>query len=117
MMVAVAAPLLAGCGGDAQRTAGTGEAPTAASTAPTAAPEFAPPPAAPRNPAQARSANPLPTAADSAAALAEDVSPEWKMRSRHREPYASCIEKTVNAPAEVRPTLVEACNRLPDAPG
>jgi len=119
IVAAGAALLLGGCGGDTPPTDEGRGAPVAESTAPVqSSPEAAPPPAPPRSSAApARSPSQVPTAADSAAALAEDVSPEWKMRSRQREPYTSCIEKTVNAPADVRPTLVQACNRLPDAPG
>lgn len=58
----------------------------------------------------------VPSAADSAAALADDVSPEWKMRARQMAPFSDCMEKTRNTPESVRPTLVEACHRLPDAP-
>jgi hypothetical protein len=115
--------VLAACGGEAPAVE-TKEAPAAAGSSASnpepsgaAQPEAEAEAEAPRSAAApTRSPSQVPTAADSAAALAEDVSPEWKMRSRQREPYSSCMEKTVNAPADIRPTLVAACGRLPDAP-
>jgi|GEM_PF-1827012 len=112
------APLfLAACGSEPRA-----EAPDAAppATTPPAAPApdarpAPPPPAGTAPPPPPPVAN-APTAADSAAARAEDVSPEWKQRSRMGESYASCMEKTTNAPESARPPLVAACGRLPDAP-
>lgn len=90
----------------------TGAAPATEAPPVTVAPAEAVTPA----PARSAGAEQIPTAADSAAALAEDVSPEWKMRTRQMAPFSDCMEKTRNAPDDVRPTLVEACHRLPDAP-
>ncbi len=60
---------------------------------------------------------PEPTAADSAAAAREDVSPEWKMNERKMAPYSDCMTKARDAPADIRVRLEAACGNLPDAPG
>jgi hypothetical protein len=77
------------------------------------------PVAAPAEPL-ARAADPAPapspTAQDSAAATAEDVSPEWKQRARSMGSYARCLEQVAQAPPEGRARLEEACSRHPDAP-
>jgi len=111
----IAPLLLAACGSEpraeAPDAAPAVQPEAAASAAPAAAPTTAD-----AGPAPPSSGPAAPTAADSAAAKAEDVSPEWKQRSRMGESYASCMEKTVNASEPVRATLVAACGRLPDAP-
>lgn len=121
-LVAAITLLTAGCAGDRTATddaalPASAESATVAASA-VEAPPVGAPVAAEVTPTAGRPApaEQLPTAADSAAALAEDVSPEWKMRTRQMEPFADCLEKTRGAPDDVRPTLVAACHRLPDAP-
>jgi hypothetical protein len=58
----------------------------------------------------------LPTPADSAAAAAEDVSPEWKQRERSMSTYEECVAQTRGADAAVRARLEEICSRRPGAP-
>lgn len=65
---------------------------------------------------QLPTAEPVPTAADSAAAAREDVSPEWKQRERTMASYAQCMEQTRGADPAVRARLEAACARLPGAP-
>lgn len=65
---------------------------------------------------QAAAPEPAPTAADSAAAAREDVSPEWKQRERTMGSYEDCMEQTKGADAALRPRLEAACARLPGAP-
>ena len=57
-----------------------------------------------------------PTAADSAAAVAQDVSPEWIQRSREMASYDDCMRQAGAAPPPVRPRLEQACRNLPTAP-
>jgi hypothetical protein len=66
--------------------------------------------------ASAAAQAPEPTAADSAAAAREDVSPEWKMNERKMAPYSDCMAKARDAPADIRVRLEAACGNLPDAP-
>jgi hypothetical protein len=109
---------LAACGdepqtADAAATDATAAAP-AGGSAPAAAPVEPPP-----RPSRGRSASapaPVPTAADSAAAVKEDVSPEWKMNQRSMAPYADCMAQANSAPEQARARLAAACANLPDAP-
>jgi hypothetical protein len=116
-----AALVLAGaCGGDAGEAsaAGAKSADSAAAASPTAATETP----APGNdvPPGASAPQPMavrpPTREDSAAAAAEDVSPEWKQRSREMSNYAQCMKQASGAEPPMRARLEEACSRLPDAP-
>jgi hypothetical protein len=105
---------LAACGGEsraADATDGPAEAP-----APALAEAPPLPPAARMPPTAERAAAPVPTAADSAAAVREDVSPEWKMNQRNMAPYADCMAQANTAPEEARARLAAACANLPDAP-
>ena len=113
--------LAAACGGGdagepaAQSPAGVqaAAAVTEATPAGTSAPApDAPPVASAPQPA----AEPIPSKADSAAAVAEDVSPEWKQRQRSMASYEECMAQTRGAEAAVRPRLEEACSRLRGAP-
>ena len=63
-----------------------------------------------------RPAEPVPTAADSAAAAAQDVSPEWIQRSRTMQSYEDCMRGAREAPQEARAQLLRACANLPTAP-
>jgi hypothetical protein len=110
---------LAACGGDRPEAAEPAVPPTdavsAEASAPAAAPaEPAPPPATAARTASTRA--PMPTAADSAAALREDVSPEWKMNQRNMAPYAECMAQAKSIPEPARARLVAACASRPDAP-
>lgn len=116
-----AALVLAGaCGGDAA------EAPAADAASPDspapAAPVAATETSAPGNdvPPGALTPQPAvvrpPTREDSLAAAAEDVSPEWKQRSRQMSSYSNCMKQASGAEPPMRARLEEACSRLPDAP-
>lgn len=115
VMAAAAALVLCGCRGDAPAAEDAPPAAPAASVPGNVPPPSEAPAASPRADRTTTSAEPQPTAADSAAAKAEDVSPEWKQRSRSMESFASCMEKVRGAPEAVRPNLEAACRRLPDA--
>jgi hypothetical protein len=111
---------LAACG-DEGRTADAAATDAAASAADPAggsAPSAAPvePPPRPRRGRNASAPPPVPTAADSAAAVKEDVSPEWKMNQRSMAPYADCMAQANSAPEPARARLAAACANLPDAP-
>lgn len=77
----------------------------------------APPPAPAGGPDTAAAAPPAVTEADFAAAAAEDSiqavrdSATFAERLNAREGLASCMEKTRNAPAELRAQLEGACRR------
>ncbi|HYW10131.1 MAG TPA: hypothetical protein VE913_24400 [Longimicrobium sp.] len=115
---ALVAILLASACGSEPRAAPQAGSPQAASTAPAAETPAPPPPAVSATPPPAPGEHSsAPTAADSAAAAAEDVSPEWKRNTRAMAPHASCMEQARAAPAASRPVLEAACGRLPDAPG
>lgn len=109
--------LAAACGDPAPEGAAGGAAapdsavPAAATE--TSAPEPGVPPAAsvPQTVVQ-----PEPTREDSVAAAAEDVSPEWKQRTRQMAGYARCMEQASSVEPPMRARLQEACSRLPDAP-
>ncbi|HEX6369452.1 MAG TPA: hypothetical protein VF006_11000 [Longimicrobium sp.] len=110
---------LAACGGGEPGTADDAPGDAAAAPAdgspPAAAPAAVPPP----RPSRGRTASapaPVPTAADSAAARQEDVSPEWKMNQRNMAPYADCMAQANSAPEHARARLAAACGNLPDAP-
>lgn len=108
--------LAAACGGGDGGTPPArvpGDAPPAATPAGTA-PDVLP--AAPVLPAPPAAPAPLPTRSDSAAAAAEDVSPEWKQRERSMSTYEDCVAQTRGADAAVRARLEEICSRLPGAP-
>ncbi|HEX6039909.1 hypothetical protein [Longimicrobium sp.] len=114
----------AACGGGNDAGAAAGGAPADSQVVPVAAPvapeSVASVPATdvpagtptPRTPPR----EPAPTAADSAAAAREDVSPEWKQRERSMGSYERCMEQTRGADAAVRARLETACARLPEAP-
>jgi hypothetical protein len=116
----VALVLAAACGGDAEPAPAAGAA-TADSAAP-AAPAVATETSAPGNdvPPGASAPQPAPvrppTREDSVAAAAEDVSPEWKQRSREMSSFAECMRQASGAEPPMRARLEEACSRLPDAP-
>lgn len=110
--------LAAACGGDAAREPAAEGAAAPASAAPvaptqTSAPAADVPPVAS---APAPASEPEPTRDDSLEAAAEDVSPEWKQRSRQMGSYARCMEQASGAEPPARARLQEACSRLPDAP-
>jgi hypothetical protein len=107
--VLCAALSLAACRGDAP---GEGAEPAASAPAPANRPVTAP--AEPLG--RVGEPPPAPTAQDSAAAKAEDVSPEWKQRARSMGSHARCLEQVAQAPPEGRARLEEACSRIPDAP-
>ena len=110
---------LAACGDEAQSAdaaatdAAAGAAPAGAAAPPAAPVE--PPPRPPRG-RSASAPAPVPTAADSAAAVQEDVSPEWKMNQRSMAPYTTCMAQANTAPEQARARLAAACANLPDAP-
>lgn len=111
----ICAACLAGCGEGGE---GGGEPPRAPAEEVQEAPAQATARPRPPRPRQARTSTPAaaPTARDSAAAAAEDVSPEWKMNERKMGPYADCLAQARAAPSESRERLEEACGRLPSAP-
>ena len=115
MAAVLYAACLAGCGDDGE---GGGEPPRAPADEVQEAPVQATARPLPPRPRQARTSTPAaaPTARDSAAAAAEDVSPEWKMNERKMGPYADCMEQARVAPPGSRERLEEACGRLPSAP-
>ncbi|HYR12548.1 MAG TPA: hypothetical protein VEQ60_32465 [Longimicrobium sp.] len=112
---------LAACGGDEPPAADMASSPAAApptsqASAPAAAPAQPAPPSRPPGARTTSTPAPVPTAADSAAALREDVSPEWKMNQRNMAPYADCMAQATSVPEPARARLVAACGNLPDAP-
>ena len=113
--------LAAACGGGRAEDAGSepvhGGMPVPA-TVPAAVPSASADPPSnvpPVVPAHA-APGPLPTRADSAAANAENVSPEWKQRERSMSTYEECVAQTRGAEAGVRERLEEACSRRSGAP-
>lgn len=61
-------------------------------------------------------AEPGPTAADSAAAAREDVSPEWKQRERTMASYERCMEQARSGDPPMRARLEAACASRRGAP-
>jgi hypothetical protein len=111
---------LAACDGDAPEktdtASNTAAAPPPRASAPAAAPEQPAPHPRPSGAGTASTSAPAPTAADSAAALREDVSPEWKMNQRNMAPYAECMAQAQSIPEPARARLVAACATRPGAP-
>jgi hypothetical protein len=113
LLAAACAVTLAGCG--AEKAAP--EPPAAPAAAPRAAP--APPPQAPAPQAPAPQAAPspapsaarelAPTHADSVAAAAEDVSPEWKQRERSMAGTEQCLRQATDLTGEARTRVEAAC--------
>lgn len=121
-MMCAALLLAAACGGD-----GAGEPAAQAPAESQPAPAAAPAPAdsgtpVPESMPQSGSsvtqpgAEPVPTAADSAAGAREDVSPEWKMRERTMASYEQCMAQARNVEPPMRERLEAACGRRSGAP-
>jgi hypothetical protein len=115
--------LAAACGGDAaEAPAADAGSPAAAAAAPATTPAGSAGTSAPGNGVPPGASAPQPVAVsapsreDSAAAAAEDVSPEWKQRTREMGSYAHCMRQASGAEQPARTRLEEACSRLPDAP-
>lgn len=89
-------------------------------------PDAAPSVAAPGEPAPARAPRrgsapavpatrePQPTRDDSIAAAKEDVSPEWKQRSRGMGGYDDCMRQAEPLQGAARARVEAACARLPE---
>jgi len=117
-VLAAGALLLAACGpADGGETGDADAAVPSVSTEGTAAAEeTGPVPPPRRDGGGAAVPEPPPTRADSAAAVAEDVTPEWKQRTRAMQPYGECMRDAAAVPEPQRATVERACANLPSAP-
>jgi len=109
--------LAAACGGEHAGDGAPGVAAESTSPASPSSASSAPATSTPRpRPVVEVEAEPEPTREDSIAAAREDVSPEWKQRTRAMGSYETCMAQARSVDEAIRPQLEAACSRLPDAP-